>query len=222
MDQIELKADKRSVIGKHVKKLRRAGLVPGIVYGHATEPVALQVEARTLAAVLRQAGLNRLINIRLPGEDGPRMVLARKIQRDPLTQAILHVDLQQVVMTEKITTEVPLVFEGESPLVKQAIGILNTVLDAVEIEALPADLIPAIHVDVSALDDFDKAIHVRDLRVPPTVTIRTDGSELVANVVPVAAAEEEVVEEVAASAEPEVITEAEAQRRRAERGEQSE
>ncbi len=216
MDQIELRAEKRTVIGKHVQKLRRAGLVPGIIYGHETAPVPFQVEARALGVVLRKAGTNRLIGIRLPGEDNPRMVLAREIQRDVLSHAIIHVDLQQVVMTEKIRTEVPLDFEGESPLVKQGIGILNMALDAVEIEALPGDLISSIRVDISGLDDFDKAIHVGDLGVPPAVTILSDAAELVANLVPVAA-EEEVPVEVPTAEEPEVISAAEAQRRRAER-----
>jgi len=216
MEQIELQVDRRTVLGKRVQKLRRAGIVPGIIYGHQTEPVPFQADARTLLAVLRRAGLNRLIGVRLPGEDTPRMVLAREIQRDSLTQALIHVDLQEVVMTEKITTEVPLDFDGESPLVRQGIGILNTALDTVEIEALPGDLIQSIRVDVSGLDDFDKAIYVRDLQVPSTITILADGDELVANVTPVQVEAEEL-EEAPAAEEPEVITQAEAQRRRAER-----
>jgi len=111
-----------------------------------------------------------------------------------------------VVMTDKITTEVPLVLVGKAPAAEKAGTILLQNLDEVEIECLPGDLIEAIEVDVSVLAEMDQAIYVKDLRVAPTIEVLTDAEELVAKVD--WAAREEVVEEVvpAAPAEVEVIT----------------
>ncbi|MFQ6057784.1 MAG: 50S ribosomal protein L25 [Anaerolineae bacterium] len=217
MEQIELQAEKREVIGKQVRHLRREGLIPAILYGHNTKPLALQVEERALHRVLREAGANRLIALKIGRARKRRMTLAREIQRDAITQALLHVDFQEVVMTEKITTEVPLLFEGESPVVKRGEGILIHGLEAVEAECLPGDLISAIPVDLSILTEIDQAIHVGDLQVDPAIEILTDAEEIVAKVLPPRVVEkwEEVVEEEVP--EVEVITEAMAEKRRAER-----
>ncbi|MGA9351808.1 MAG: 50S ribosomal protein L25 [Anaerolineae bacterium] len=204
MAQIELNGQKRSVLGKKVKNLRREGLVPAVVYGHETAPVPLQVEERELNRVLAQAGGHRLIALKIGRSRTPQMALAREVQWDVITRRPLHVDFYAVVMTEKITTEVPLVFVGEAPAAVQAGAILLQGLDEVEIECLPGDLIEAIEVDVSELEEIDQTIYVKDLRVPPAVDILTDAEEIVAKVTWAAAEEVEEVVPVA-PAEVEVI-----------------
>ncbi len=214
MEQIELKVQKREVLGKKVKSLRRQGLVPAVMYGHETEPVAIQIEERELNRVLAQAGGHRLITLKIGRSRNPQMALARDVQWDVITRRLLHVDFYAVVMTEKITTEVPLVFVGEAPAADQPGAILLQNLDEVEIECLPGDLVGAITVDLSELKEMDQAIHVKDLRVPPTVTILTDLEEIVAKVgwagpkeveeaVPVAPAEVEVITKGKKELEPE-------------------
>jgi large subunit ribosomal protein L25 len=205
MEQIELETQKRKLLGKKVKTLRREGLVPAVLYGHETDAVPLQVEERELKRVLIQAGEHRLIALKIGRARKPHMALTRDVQWDVITGRPLHVDFYAVVMTEKITTAVPLVLVGKSPAADRAEVILLQGLDEVEIECLPGDLIEAIEVDVSELEEVDQAIYVKDLRVPPTVDVLTDAEELIVKVD--WAAPEEMVEEVVpvAPAEVEVI-----------------
>jgi len=204
MAQIELNGQKRNVLGKKVKTLRREGLVPAVLYGHETVPVPLQFEERELNRVLAQAGEHRLIALKIGRAKNPQMALTRDVQWNAITGRPIHVDFYAVVMTEKITTEVPLVFVGEAPAADLAGTILLQNLDEVEIECLPGDLIEAIEVDVSELKEIDQTIYVKDLRVPPTVALLTDTEEVVAKVTWAAREEVEVVVPVA-PAEVEVI-----------------
>jgi len=205
MQQIELTVQKREVLGKKVKSLRREGLIPGVLYGRETDPVSLQVEEKELNYVLAQAGEHRLIALKIGRAREPQMALTRDVQWDVITGRPVHVDFYAVVMTEKITTEVPLVFVGKAPAAERAEVILLQGLDEIEIECLPGDLIEAIEVDLSGLREIDQAIYVKDLRVPPTVDVLTDAEELIVKVD--WAAPEEVVEVApVAPVEVEVIT----------------
>ena len=202
MEQIELKTQKRTVLGKKVKSLRLEGLIPAVLYGHETESLPLQVEERELDRVLAQAGEHRLIALKIGRSRKSQMVLTRDVQWDVIARRPIHVDFYAVVMTEKVTTEVPLVFVGEAPAA-EAVGVMVLQgLDEIEIECLPGDLIGAIEVDLSGLKEIDQAIYVKDLRVPPAVEILTDAEEIVAKV-GWAAAEE--VEEVVVPVEPEEV-----------------
>lgn len=204
MEEIELRTQKREIIGKQVKQLRQQGLVPAILYGHRTEPLPLQIEERSLRRVLERVGSHRLITLRVEDEKGPRMTLAREMQLDPITHALLHVDFYEVVMTEKITTEVPLVFIGQSPVTEKRGGVLVRGLDSVEVECLPSNLIESIEVNLEDLAEIDQAILVGDLTVDADVEILTDKEEVVVQILPLRAVEE-VVEEVAPS-EVEIIS----------------
>lgn len=194
MEEIELKAQKREVIGKQVKQLRRQGLVPAILYGHKTEPLPLQIEERSLRQVLERAGSHHLITLQVGDESKSRITLAREVQLDPITHALLHVDFYKVVMTEKITTEVPLVFIGQSPVMEKREGVLVRGLDSVEVECLPSNLIESIEVNLEDLVEIDQAILVGDLEVDADLEILTDKEEMVAQILPLRL--EEVVEEV--------------------------
>jgi large subunit ribosomal protein L25 len=194
MEEVELRAQKREIIGKQVKQLRQQGFVPAILYGHKTEPFPLQIEERSLRRVLERVGSHHLITLRLGDDNEPRMTLAREVQLDPITQALLHVDFYEVVMTEKITTEVPLVFIGQPPVVERREGVLVRGLDSVEVECLPSNLIESIEVNLEDLVEIDQAILVGDLTVDPDLEILTDKEEVVAQILPLRV--EEVVEEV--------------------------
>lgn len=203
MAEITLAAQPRTIIGKQVKNLRRKGLVPVILYGHGREPLALQVEEKALRKTLRQAGGHRLIALQVDGQS--LMSLARDVQQHPVTCAILHADFQAVVMSEKVTLSVPLHFAGESPAVRSGLGLLIRSREAVQIEALPSDIIDALSVDISQLTAPGQAIHVSDLKVPERVRIIIDPAETIALIV---AMKEETLTEVAAEevpAEVEVI-----------------
>lgn len=204
MEEILLTAHPRAVIGKQVGALRRAGTIPAVLYGkHLTQPLALQIEERTLQKVVAQAGHNRLIKMTIDA-GAPRLVLTREVQRNPISGRLTHVDFQEVSLTEKITTPVPLVLVGTSPAVTRGEGLLIHGIDEVQIRVLPSDLIPQIEVDVSALENLNQSLFVKDLKVSAKIEILTPGDEMVAKVVPV---KEEVVtaEAPVAAAEVEVI-----------------
>ncbi|MBI4759248.1 MAG: 50S ribosomal protein L25 [Chloroflexi bacterium] len=202
MAQVELIAEPRSVTGKKVRFLRRKGIIPANIFGHNVSSRAIQVDARVLQKAMSSAGTNTLISIKVATEAEPRMVLARRAQRDATSDAVLHVDFYQVAMTEKIRLSVPLVFEGEAPGVAEQGGVLLHNIDAVEIACLPKDLVQRIMVDVYELKAIGDALHVRDLKASPGVEVLTEPEELVAKVLPPEKEEvEEAVEVAPAEAE---------------------
>ncbi len=203
-DEILLTAQPRTVIGKQVNAMRRSGIVPAVLYGsHLDKPLALQVDEKTLKMVVSKAGHTRLIKLTLDSGE-PRLVLAREVQRHSISGRIVHVDFQEVSMTEKITTDVPLTLVGTSPAVTRGEGLLIHGIPAVQIRVLPTDLITNIEVDVSVLNSLNQSLNVGDLKVGEKVEILTPREEMVAKVVPV---KEEVITEAVptAAAEPEVI-----------------
>ena len=211
-EQVELTAEKRTVLGKQVKQLRRQGWTPGVMYGHGFESVSLQFETRSLQSVLAHVGGSQLIRIKVKGKKQSEMALVRDVQRDPIRRTVLHVDLYRVKMTERLTAEVPVEMVEESPVMEAKTGILLQGISAVEVECLPGDLVDAIEVDLSELVQIDQAIHVRDLAIPAGIEVLTDLDEMIVRVVPLEAEEEleELEEEVVipGAAEVEVITEA--------------
>lgn len=204
MAQNELQAQVRTITGKQVQSLRREGWVPAVLYGPSVQSRPLQLRAKESELVIRQAGTSHLITLNIAGEK-PVQVIVRDLQRDVLTQALIHLDLYQVEMTKTLTVEVPLVLVGESPVVKRGEGILLQGTQTVEIECLPGDLVDAIEVDLSVLKEIDQQIAIRDLAVPSTIRILSSPDEMV---VRVASLEEPAVEEeevVPSAAEPEVV-----------------
>ena len=171
----------RTVLGKKVNKLRRAGLTPVHMYGSGGEPQALQVDTQVLRRVLTHAGHNRPIEVVTEGSAVRSLTFVREIQFHPLTLEVLHVDLFRVDADITTTVDVPLELEGDSPAVRLG-GSLIQNLHTVQVEARPLDVPGSIIVDVSVLNDFDKSIRVSDLTVPDGVTVLTDGEQMVAHV----------------------------------------
>ena len=210
MEQLELKAQARTLFGKKTKRLRNEGLIPATLYGPRTDAVSLQVPERELSRVLDQAGTNRLINLLVDEGQKPRMIVARDVQRDVITQSLIHVDLYEVVMTEKITAEVPITLVGEAPGILKKEGLLVRGVNSVQIQCLPDQLIHEIEVDISVLEEKDQAILVQDLVVGEDIEILTNPEEVVAQILTVREPiiEPEVEEEVEL-AEEEAIAAAE-------------
>ena len=210
--QVELSAVKRTVLGKQVKQLRRQGWTPGVMYGHGYESVPLKFERRELQRLLSETGGSQLVGIKIKGQSQPEMALVRDVQRDPIRQTILHVDLYRVQMTERLTTEIPLELIGASPIAELNEGILLQGISSIEVECLPGDLVDAIEVDLSDLVELDQALYVRDLAIPSGIDVLTETNEMIVRLVPIA--EEEVFEaeleevEMPEAVEVEVITEA--------------
>jgi large subunit ribosomal protein L25 len=197
----ELKVSPREVLGKKVKALRREGVIPANVYGRALESVAIQVTRDALVHILRTAGRNEIIYLRLDGDE-PRPTLVRQIQRNPVTDAILHVDFYQISLKEKVRIEVPLALVGTAPAEQKYGGTLLHSLDTITVEALPTEVPSVIEVDVSGLEEIDATIYVSDLSVPGDVTVLTDPMQAVAKIVP-PHVEKEIEEEVEEEEVPE-------------------
>jgi len=182
VNQTELSVAPRSVLGKKVKGLRRQGITPANVYGHHLESQALEIDTVMLARTLRSLESNAIVSLRIEGEKAPRPVIVRTVQRDLVTDKILHVDFYQVSLAEKMKAEVPLVVVGKAPAVVDLGGILLQGLDRITVEALPGDIPGHVEVDISNLTTFDSSVHVRDLVIDPKVHLMTDPDMAVASV----------------------------------------
>jgi len=210
-EQVELVAEKRTVLGKHVQQLRQQGWVPGVMYGHNFDAMPLQFEARELRHMLLHVGGSQLVSIKIKGTKQPEMALLRDMQRDVIRNTLLHVDFYRVDMAERLTTEIPLAIVGESPVVERSEGILLQGISVIEVECLPSDLVDAIEVDLTELMEVDQAIYVYDLAVPANIEVLTGQDEMIVRVVAMKEEEEleEIVEgEVLEAEGVEVITEA--------------
>jgi large subunit ribosomal protein L25 len=214
MERPELNASKREITGKKVRFLRREGIIPVNLYGHGIDSTPLQVDAKLFKQMLAQAGKTDLISLKMSDSKTPRNVLVREVQRNPLTDEVLHVDFYQVKMTEKIKAEVPLVFIGEAPVLKNKNTSLLRLIGSLPIEALPDALPHSFEVDLSGLAQTDQAIYVKDIHLNDEVTLLGDPEQMVVKVTETRreaeaeAVEAEVevkeeIEEVAAEAEGE-------------------
>ena len=206
MEEVVLKAEGRKVTGKQVRALRRAGLLPAVLYGHHIQPKAISLNHREASRILPRVSSSQLIQVEVGGERYP--VLVREKQRHPITSSLLHVDFQAVSMTEKLRAMVRIELTGDAPAVKNYNGVLVTGQEELEVECLPGDLINRIVVDISILTEIGNSLHVSDLPVPSTIHVLTDADELVVLVTAPAAEEKFEVAEAAvvpAVAEPEVV-----------------
>jgi large subunit ribosomal protein L25 len=202
VNQLELSVAPRSVLGKRVRALRRGGLTPANVYGHRVESRALQVDTVTLARTLRALERNAILSLHIEGEKAPRPVMVRDIQRNAVTDRILHVDFYQVSLTEKMRADVPLLLTGKAPAVDDFGGILLQSLDSISVEALPADMPSHVEVDISVLSELDSSLHVKDLVLDPKLHLMTDLDVVIARVAsPRTGVEAAIAEEEAAAAE---------------------
>jgi len=209
MQTQELTIKRREGTGKQVaKRLRRSGVVPAVLYGGAKlETVAVDPRA-VLGIIHGHEGSTQLLTLKFEGDAGSRMAIIRDLQFDPVSENLLHVDLQEVTADRAITVRVAVHPVGEAAGVKEQKGILNVVLHEIEVSCLPTQIPERIDADVSALMIGD-VLTVAELRVPEGVRVVNDPGQAVVTVA--APMAEEVVAPVAATAavtaEPEVLTE---------------
>jgi large subunit ribosomal protein L25 len=208
MATAQLSATARTETGKGVaRKLRFAGQIPGIIYGHARQPQALTINARDFEKLLEHISAENTV-IELAVDGRPSRTLIREIQRHPFRRQYLHVDFQELVAGEQVTVRIPLVLIGTAVGVRLEGGVLDQPLRDLEIEVDPANMPNRIEVDVTNLN-IGESIHVRDLTLPTGVTPLTDiDAAIVVCAAPRAVIEAATVapaEGAEAPAEPEVI-----------------
>ena len=168
-------------LAKKAKTYRQEKQIPAVFYGHDKAPRHLTMEYEEFRKLFSKAGKSTLLDLDF-GSGSKEKVLVHDIQYHPVSDDITHVDFYAVKMKEKITTEIPLEFVGESNAVKNFGGILETVLDALEIRCLPGDLVSQIEVDISVLESIGDSIHVSDLKIPAGLEVITDAELSVASV----------------------------------------
>lgn len=186
-----LKADKRTLEGRKVKKLRKEGILPGNIYGKKVKSQSVQVNLKDFEKTFKEIGETGLLTLVVGNEEKP--VLIHNLQCHPITDEPIHVDFLQVDLKEKVEADIPVELSGESPAEKQALGTVVQYINEIKVEALPADLPEKFEVDVSILADVDQSIFVKDLKYDKSkVEIKNDLEAILAKVEP--PQKEEVVE----------------------------
>jgi len=181
MTKIHLKSKTRDVTGRKVKIQRKKGLLPAVIYGNKFESRNLWLNYPEFKKAYAQTGESTILELDIDGKSKAN-VLVYDVQVDPISGKFSHVDFFHVRMDQKIETEVPLEFIGESEAVKALGGVLLKSLDNVQVSCLPADLPAKIEVDISALKNFDDVIKVGDLKISEKVKIEVELDTVVANV----------------------------------------
>lgn len=188
---MELAVKTREKLGKGNSVLRKEGFIPAELYGRGFKNAHLTISHKDFQKAFEEAGESTIINLVIGSDKHPALI--HDIQKDFLTDEIIHIDFHQVRMDEKITAHIPLEFIGEAPAIKEFAGILNKTISEIEVEALPGDLPRHLEVDISSLKELNQSFYVSDLKVPKGVEILVDLKTVIATVTP--QAEEEKVEE---------------------------
>ena len=204
--RLELRAEPRTVFRKHVRRLRREGIVPANIFGHG-ESRAIQAPLRAIEHLLAQGGRTGLVSLTLDGGT-PQTALLKDIQRDPRSGKVTHIEFQAVALEERVTSVAPLRFVGESPAVSKLGGVMTHPTTQLRIEARAADLPDVIEVDLTVLEDLHASIKVADLREDSKYRVLDPPEEVLAVVLP---PKVEVEELEAAEAAAEEAAEAEAE-----------
>ncbi|OGG06773.1 hypothetical protein A2872_00890 [Candidatus Gottesmanbacteria bacterium RIFCSPHIGHO2_01_FULL_42_12] len=207
MEKTTLTAVTRTVLGRKVKALRRQGVLPANLFGKKVKSLALQIPVKEFMTVYKKVGETGLVELKTEKETYHTLIT--KLQTDPLTRLPVHAEFHAVSLTEKIKAKVPVELMGESPAVKDGIGLLLQTLNEIEVEALPTDLPEKIEVEVSKLSAVNDQITVGDLPKLKGVEVLTDGGEILVKVA--AAVSEEAQKEAEETAAKEAAaTEGEA------------
>lgn len=193
MNQIPLTAQKRTVLGRKVKSLRREGVIPAHVFGHKVPTIHVQVKKADFSKVYDEAGETGIVELALDSQKHPTLI--RNVQTHPITDEPLHIDFYQVNLAEKVNVNVPLEITGVAPAVGKKVGLLLIPVSEIEIEALPADIPENLEVDVSKLENVGDEIKIKDLPIDKTkIEVRVDEELIVAQIGELVTREMEAVE----------------------------
>jgi large subunit ribosomal protein L25 len=203
MSDMVLKAEKRTVTGRKVNQLRRAGVLPGVVYGPKMQPQAIQLNAREATRIIRKIQGTQLVELVVDGQNSK--VLVHELQRDSIRGDYTHADFYAPDMTKPFRVAIPIHITGASFAVTGLNGVLVRGVTDLAIECLPGDLIPSVDVDISVIREIGQSVKVSDVTVPATVKILSDPDEMIARVTYQAKEEDLSVAPALATAEVEVV-----------------
>ena len=220
MDRVKLQVSLREGRGtKDAKALRAAGEIPGVIYSATSDTQAITVNARALRQAVSHHGMHAILDVTLDGGKG-RPVLIKDVQLDPVRGRVVHIDLHEIRLDQKIQTIIPVHLEGHAEGVNMG-GALNQPVHEVRVEALPADLIDFITVDVSHLE-IGQSIRLSDIPAPAGITFTDDPESTVLASIAAPVSEEELKSEAELEAEAEAEAEAAAAAEAGEEGEGAE
>jgi len=203
--KLTLKLQKRTVLGKKVKTLRQNGIVPVSLYGKKVENISGSVDLATFETIYDHAGETQIVYVSVEGDSTERPVLISDVQIHPVTDVILHVDLRQVDLKEKIEADIPIVLVGESPAVKESGASIVQSINEIRVEALPTELPEKFEVDISVLKAVGDVIRLSDLTIDLSkIELKVDDKTSVIVSANEQQKEEVVVAPVAAT--PEVVS----------------
>lgn len=185
MENIEIEAKTREEVGKHLNQVRKLGLIPAVVYGKKLKSLAIAIDRKNFVKTILESdsGMNAIIALKLEGKGKAISVLTHEVQRNNLTDEILHVDFRQIAMDEALKTKVPVELAGIPVGVKETGGVLVHGLREVEVECLPGNIPDKFEIDVTPLKIGD-SFHVSDLPKIAKVKVLTNPSDMIANCSP--------------------------------------
>ncbi|MSQ25067.1 MAG: 50S ribosomal protein L25 [Dehalococcoidia bacterium] len=182
MSPVSIEVRRRAITGKHNRFLRRAGITPANLYGAGIESLSLQVETKALLKTLAATSRNTPIELRVVGDSSPKTAFIWKIQRDPVSEQVVHADFYHVDPSRKMRAFVPVILENISSTLEKLDFRVVLILERIEVESLPADLPAEFHLDASSLLHLDDALRVSDLPVIEKVTLHAEPNAYVARV----------------------------------------
>lgn len=176
------------------KKTRKEGKIPAILYGPKLENLKIKVDKKEFQKVFQKVGKSSMINLKVGEKEF--LVLVQDVQRDPISEEIIHIDFFVPSLKEEIETKVPIVFEGVAPAVKELGGTLVKNISEIEIKSLPDKIPQFLRVDISSLKTFSDFLLVKDIKVPPGIKILRNPNDILAFVAPTEKIEEAQKEQV--------------------------
>ena len=188
-----LKAKTRDKVIRKNHSIRKQGFIPAVLYGAEIKNLSIEVDQKEFEDVYKEAGESSLISLEI--ENKKFSVLIHQLARDPITGKFLHVDFYHPSSKKKVEAEIPLIFEGEAPAVKELGGTLEKGIQVVEVKGLAQDLPREIKVNVENLKTFEDRVLIKDLEIPERVEVLKDSDEIVVHVTPPGKVEEELITE---------------------------
>jgi large subunit ribosomal protein L25 len=208
MDNVSIVVQPRDVTGSRAaRRLRKAGLIPGVIYGHGQAATPIAVEPHIMReAISTPAGMHAVLEITIEGKRGKRRAIIKEIELHPTKATAAHVDLQEIRLDETIESVVAVRFEGEAKGVKVG-GVLDESVREVTVKGRVTDIPEHLVLDVTDLD-INETGKVADLQVPDTIVVLDDPEQVLCSVLAPRKAEEEVP--AAETAEPQIVGKEEA------------
>ena len=211
MDNVSIVVHKRDVTGSRAaRRMRKSGLIPGVLYGHGKDAVLIAVEPHALREALStSAGTHAVLDVTLEGQKAGHKAIVKQLDLDRVKSNVVHVDLQEIRLDETIETSVAIHFEGEAKGVKAG-GLLDEAVREVTVKGVVTAIPEHLVMDISELD-MNETLKVADLQVPEGIEVLADPEDVLCSVLPPRKVEvEEGVEgeeaaEAVAAAEPEIV-----------------